>query len=233
MRWKGRRTPAYADGKTRKVSNCLHHHICSCILSLQESVSGSWSSWQLLFLYVSMSWCTQWSHHLPPSQLEIWLITVARMPDIPCINLLKSWEEKNKRLDLFAEVLISNTWRRCAEDTWSPAFWAFLFCPLDDDFQALVHGAPVGTGNNPQDHFDSVFFSYRLDGVGAESSLGNCPAWQLCVGLSVWKLPPPTPPALYSEGPYLVGNTWYLYSCLPLSSEKRVSRDGRRKAQLL
>ena len=42
-------------------------------------------------------------------------------------------------------------------DTWSPALQTFLFYPLDDSFQALVCGAPVRTGNNPWDRFDSIF----------------------------------------------------------------------------
>lgn len=52
--WKGR-TPEYADTKRREASSCLCHHICSCILTLQQSVKGSWSSQKLLGLSLQVS----------------------------------------------------------------------------------------------------------------------------------------------------------------------------------
>lgn len=80
--WKGR-TPEYADTKHREASSCLCHHICSCILTLQQSVKGSWSSQKLLglSLQVSTSYAPSGvvNFHLLPSQSA----APAPMPGIP------------------------------------------------------------------------------------------------------------------------------------------------------
>lgn len=61
-------------------------------------------------------------------------------------------------------------------DTCSPNFKTFLFHPLEDGLQALVHGTPVGTEHNAEDYFDSAFVSYRSDGMGEDNTIwvGSC-----------------------------------------------------------
>lgn len=105
--WKGR-TPEYADTKRREASSCLCHHICSCILTLQQSVKGSWSSQKLLglSLQVSTSYAPSGvvNFHLLPSQSA----APAPMPGIPWVNLLMSWEVK-ECLIFYVPHLISFT----------------------------------------------------------------------------------------------------------------------------
>lgn len=94
VKWWKRRTPAYTDGEHREASSCLHHHICSCIISLQGSVDGSWSSWQFLSFCVFMFWYALWSHCLPPPSFSPSYL--AHHPGPYAWHLkFKSWEIKN------------------------------------------------------------------------------------------------------------------------------------------
>lgn len=77
----------------------------------------------------------------------------------------------------------------------------------------------VRTGYNLQDYFHSVFFSYRLDGVSVEGSVGNCLVWQLLVGYSVWKLLLLTHPALYLEVRPPTQDIHGIFTLFPLESE--------------
>lgn len=81
--------------------------------------------------------------HLPASHLAIWLITLAHMPDISSLS-----PEKLKIMFFFCSPHVAYIEKICGHQPYHP---------LDDGFQTLVHGAPVRTSNNPQDHFDSVF----------------------------------------------------------------------------
>lgn len=74
----------------------------------------------------------------------------------------------------------------------------------------------------------TAFFSCRLNSLSSESSMGNCPAWHLCVGHSVWKLLSLTPPILYSEGPHPIGNMWNLHVCFSFLWEAGEQR-GQKK----